>query len=84
MEVWISRDSQKAGGYVLAWAKEPEWDGTAWFFQMPRFTCALWSWEPIAFEDHFGFLPEPGTCQKMRMQLEAIEPIEDTTERDAA
>lgn len=70
MEVWISRDSQKAGGYVLAWVKEPTLNGVLWFCQESRYSFTIWSWTPRDFENKFSFQPDFGTCRKMRMRIE--------------
>lgn len=73
MEVWISRDSKKAGGYVLAWVKEPTWHENYWYHEGSYYSPSLRKWSPRDFESHFGFLPDCGTCQKMLMQLEPFE-----------
>lgn len=75
MEVWISRDSEKFGGNVLAWANDPEWNGVLWYREMDRFAFSvhMWTWKPHEFENAFGFLPDCGTCHRMLMQIKPIE-----------
>lgn len=81
MDIWITRDSIKVWGDIVAWSQEPKWNGSVWYCEDRPTVTAIWRWRSGNFETHFGFLPDCGTCRKMRMRLE--QQPEDATKGNA-